>query len=138
MICAYFISLLQSKGKGEKAEEKGCHADWSCGAKSSSWVTPLINNIPNNQWHMYLQCQNHSLPSNYNHCRLDVFEKLEQLAFFFLVLNKQLAIVQFKFVILLGCGCVWCKYLAFKVSIRWLSCKPHEGYYSKVMAGTTP
>lgn len=47
---------------------------------------------------MYLQCQNHSLPSNYNHCRLDVFEKLEQLAFFFfLVLNEQLAIVQFKF-----------------------------------------
>ena len=83
MICAYFISLLQSKSKGEKAEEKGCHADWSCGAKSSSWVTPLINNIPNDQWHMYLQCQNHSLPSNYNHCRLDVFEKLEQLAFFF-------------------------------------------------------
>ena len=75
MICAYFISLLQSKGKGEKAEEKGCHADWSCGAKSSSWVTPVINNIPNNQWHMYLQCQNHSLPSNYNHCRLDIFEK---------------------------------------------------------------
>lgn len=41
---------------------------------------------------MYLQCQNHSLPSNYNHCRLDVFEKLEQLAFFFLVLNDTLAV----------------------------------------------
>ena len=58
---------------------------------AAEWHHFWIINIPNNQWHMYLQCQNHSLPSKYSHCRL-IRKEIK------IVFIKELAIFLFKFV----------------------------------------
>ena len=73
-LCVFcFLTIEQRQRRKER--RAAMQTDQVVQNLAAEWHHFWIINIPNNQWQMYLQCQNHSLPSNYNHCRLDLFEK---------------------------------------------------------------